>query len=70
MSFCLFFPPDGQGCMRWCVLGGLWEACLLMIGFKFLSYRLSETFSSGFRWQVSGAGFRVEVEVFLQVLTD
>lgn len=56
--------------MRWCVLGGLWEACLLMIGFKFLSYRLSETFSSGFRWQVSGAGFRVEVEVFLQVLTD
>ena len=30
-----FFPLDGQGHVRWCILGCLWEACLLMIGLCF-----------------------------------
>ena len=30
-----FFPSDGQGQVRWCLLGCLWEACLLMIGLCF-----------------------------------
>ena len=32
-----FFTSDGYGHMRWCVLGCLWTACLLRIGFVSLS---------------------------------
>ena len=33
----LFFPSDGQRYVRWGVLGCLWEAYLLTVGFVFLS---------------------------------
>ena len=32
-----FFLSSGQGCVRWCVLGRVWESCLLMAELVFLS---------------------------------
>ena len=46
------FPSDGQGCLRWCVLGCLWAASLLM--FMFLSCLL---FGRGVqRWVLQAVG--------------
>ena len=63
------FPSDVQGHVRWCFLGCLWAACLLMIGFVFLySLCLGEASSTWCCRQLGGARSWIPVQIFMIVL--
>ena len=65
------FPSDGQGCMRWYVLGCLWEASLLMMDLCFcLTCCLGEVSYTGCCWQLVDDGSWMQVEVFVRFLTN